>query len=471
MAEAEELIEILCNQKPDLTKEYINEQIKIKKDKIGAGYLTDSGAVHLIAGDYGIKLEKPLKTEMKIKDLYGGAKEVSIEARVMNLSGPKEFSRKDGSPTTLRTMTVYDTDATASVRLWNDQAKLAVIDNLKPGDLVKIIKAYVKADIDGSPTINMGDGSSIELVNSESDIQSIDKIVKDISDVKEGDKNIAIFGTNDGEIKGIKFTTTKGRQGKALKMKLKGGQGNTTGVVIWGKDESDIPNIVAKDARVELFGVRVKQGNMGLEVHGDDATIINVEGSKDSEPITVRVLTIVQRDDRDVILAVDKNESLYNITDYARQASFEEGDIIDCMPSKAYGSAITIDVDSLVRKLDDDGSIPNIDKLRTRIQDVKINGTYCVEGIILKPPEMREIQTKNGETVSLAEAFIEDESKSIWIKGWRDVAREITKFESGDIVQIIGANAKAGPDGSLELMLNHFSKIMKKSTSPKSLDS
>ena len=124
--------------------------------------MTDQGALFLIASDYGITLSEPLKVEIELKDLYAGAKEVSLKTRVLNLSPAKQFSRKDGSPFYLRTMTVYDTNSTASVKLWDEKANLPGIENLKPGDLIKIIKAYVKSDLDGSPTINIGSGSNIE---------------------------------------------------------------------------------------------------------------------------------------------------------------------------------------------------------------------------------------------------------------------------------------------------------------------
>ena len=98
MSEFDTLVDKLTEQKPELTREIIEEQIKLKKEKIGAGYLTDQGALFLIASDYGVTLSGPLKVEMSLKDLYAGAKEISLETRVLNLSPAKQFSRKDGSP-------------------------------------------------------------------------------------------------------------------------------------------------------------------------------------------------------------------------------------------------------------------------------------------------------------------------------------------------------------------------------------
>ena len=62
MSEFEELLEKIQEQKPELTKQDIDDKIKQKMEKIGPGYLTDEGALILIAGDLGISLKQNLKT-------------------------------------------------------------------------------------------------------------------------------------------------------------------------------------------------------------------------------------------------------------------------------------------------------------------------------------------------------------------------------------------------------------------------
>ncbi len=464
MSELENLINKLLEQKTELTKEEVEEQIRLKKEKIGAGYLTDQGALFLIASDYGVTLSEPLKVEMSLKDLYAGAKEISLETRVLNLSPVKQFSRKDGSPFYLRTMTVYDTNSTASVKLWDEKANLPGIENLKPGDLIKIIKAYVKSDLDGSPTINIGSGSNIETTDTKSEIPTIDTITKDVSELQEGQKDLVITGMIDGIISGMEFTNSRGQPGKALRMRLKGKEGSGMRVVIWGKDESSIPNMISQSAKVRLLGVKVKSGNQGLEIHGNDATIIEIEGGKEAEPIITRVLSISPTENgKNMILGVDNKRNLYNISDFSNSTSIcVEGDIIECMPSKVYGNSITLDENSFVRKLDNDESIPSLSQIRTKINDVKIDKSYCIESIILKVPERREVQTKSGESILLSEMFVEDDTGQIWVKGWRNQARIIDKCELGEIVSITGLNAKAGLEGRIELFLTAFSKIIKK---------
>ncbi len=465
MSEFYNLIEKLIEQKPELTREIIKEQIKLKKEKIGAGYLTDQGALFLIASDYGITLSGPLKVEMSLKDLYAGAKEISLETRVLNLSPAKQFSRKDGSPFYLRTMTVYDdANSTASVKLWDEKANLPGIENIKPGDLIKIIKAYVKSDLDGSPTINIGSGSNVETTDSTSEIPTIDTITRDVSELQEGQKDLVVLGEINGVISGMEFTNSRGMPGKALRMRLKGKDGSGMRVVLWGKDESSIPNMISQSAKVRLLGVRVKSGNQGLEIHGNDATIIEIEGGKEAEPVIARVLSMSPTENgRNMILAVDNKKNLYNISDSSNSTSIcVEGDVIECMPSKVYGNSITLDENSFVRKLDNDENIPSLSQIRTKINDVKVDDSYCIEAIILKVPERREVQTKTGESIALSEMFVEDDTGQIWVKGWRNQARLIDKCELGEIVSITGLNAKAGLEGRIEMFLTAFSKITKK---------
>ena len=430
------------------------------------GTLTDQGALFLIASDYGVTLTESSKTEISLKDLYAGAKEISLETRVLNLSPTKQFSRKDGSTFDLRTMTVYDSGSTASVKLWDEKANLPGIENLKPGDLIKIIKAYVKSDLDGSPTINIGSGSNIETVDTESQIPMIDKITKDISELQEGQKDLVISGTIDGIISGMQFTNSRGQPGTALRMRLKGKDGSAMRVVLWGKDESLIPNMISQSANVKLLGVRVKSGNQGLEIHGNEATIIEIEGGKEAEPIVARILSVVITETgKNMIIAVDNQKNIYNISDFSNSTSIcVEGDVIECMPSKVYGNSITLDENSFVRKLDNDETIPSLSKIRTKISDVKADETYCIESIVLKVPERKEIQTKSGESISLSEMFVEDDSGQIWIKGWRNQGKIIDKCELGEIISITGLNAKLNNygEGRIELFLTAHSKIIKK---------
>ena len=463
MSEFEELISKLLEKVPELSRSVIEERINEKKEKVGAGYLTDQGAIFLVAADLGVSLEQTQNAEVAIKDLYIGAKEVTLESRVLNISPTKQFTKKDGSSFSLRTITVYDNNSTASVKLWDEKANLPGLEELKPGDLIKIIKAYVKSDLTGAPTINIGSGASIETSQSESDIVSIDSKITDVSEIKDDQRDLIVSGTLGSAMSLLEFTNSKGQPSKALKFRLKGENKNLVNVVLWGKDESILPKVIGQNAKVKLFGVRTKTGMQGLEIHGNDATIINVEGDTEIQPTIVRLLAIEKDQAGNTTgLAIDKSKKLVRITDVANTiGSFAKDDILECMPSKIFGNTIQIDQDSFVRKIDDE-TVPTVAEIRTKITEVSEGNDYSVEAIVLKAPERKDIQTKSGENIQLSEMFVEDDSGQVWIKGWRQQADLMDTYTLGDIITILGVNARPGLEGKLDLVLTPYSKIIKK---------
>ena len=463
MSEFEELISKLLEKVPELSRSVIEERINEKKEKVGAGYLTDQGAIFLVAADLGITLEQTQNPEVAIKDLYIGAKEVTLESRVLNISPTKQFTKKDGSSFSLRTITVYDNNSTASVKLWDEKANLPGLEELKPGDLIKIIKAYVKSDLTGAPTINIGSGASIETSQSESDIVSIDSKITDASEIKDDQRDLIVSGTLGSAMSLLEFTNSKGQASKALKFRLRGENKNLVNVVLWGKDESILPKVIGQDAKVKLFGVRTKTGMQGLEIHGNDATIIDVEGDTEIQPTIVRLLAIEKNQSGNTTgLAIDKSKKLVRITDVADTiGSFSKDDILECMPSKIFGNTIQIDQDSFVRKIDDE-AVPTVADIRTKITEVSEGNDYSVEAIVLKAPERKDIQTKSGDNIQLSEMFVEDDSGQVWIKGWRQQADLMDNFTLGDIITILGVNARPGLEGKLDLVLTPYSKIIKK---------
>lgn len=464
MSEFDSLMNKLLEQKPEISRKDIEEMIQKKKEKIGAGYLTDQGALFLIASDLGASLSEPLKVEMGLKDLYVGAKEITLETRVMNVYPARQFSRKDGSQFLLRNMTVYDGDSRAKVKLWDEKANLPGIENLKPGDLVKIIKAYVKSDMKGNPIINVGSGSTVEPNNMQSKIPDLDAITDNVSSVKENQQNLVVSGILDGNIRITEFTNFKGEQSKALQLRLKGSDGTIIRAVLWNKDESSIPKVISSGAKARLIGVNTKMGQMGLELHGDEGTVLEIDGTKEIQPVVVRILSAAKSESGSrLLVGTEQDKKLVNIIDASSITSdLNAGDVIELLPSKIYGNAITIEQNSPIKKIDDQ-KIPTLSDVRTKIRDIKpSDGIYCVEAIILKAPQKREIQTKTGESISLSETFIEDDTGQIWLKGWRVQARLLEQYTQGEIISITGVTAKSGLEGRTEIFLTAYSVITRK---------
>ena len=297
-----------------------------------------------------------------------------------------------------------------------------------------------------------------------STIPSLDAITDDVSSVKENQQNLVVTGILDGNLRTTEFTNFKGEPGKSLQLRLKGKDGNIMRVALWNKDESTVPKVVTSGAKTRLIGVKTKVGQMGLEIHGDEGTVLEIEGASEIQPITIRILSMTKSDSGNtLILGTTQDKKLVSISDMAQiTKDLAAGDVAECMPSKMYGKSIMLEADSFVRKVDVQ-DIPTLPEIRTKIKEIKPAETlYCVEAIILKAPEKREIQTKAGETILLSETFIEDDTGQIWLKGWRSQARLLEQFTQGEIITVTAVNAKAGLENRTELFLSAYSVITRK---------
>src|SRR6478672_10710090 len=88
------MVELLLNERPEIDAEHIKEMIDEKKRKVGAGYLTDQGALFLVAADLGVSFENIPKLSSGIKDLYIGAKDITLTARILNVYPIRKFLKK-----------------------------------------------------------------------------------------------------------------------------------------------------------------------------------------------------------------------------------------------------------------------------------------------------------------------------------------------------------------------------------------
>ena len=465
MDDIESSINDLLAKRPDVTRAEIDERIRQKIEKIGAGYLTEGGAIFLVADDLGVKIHKPTGDEMFIKDLHAGAKDVTLKARVLSISSTRPITKKDGTPLLLRSMAVYDNSGTSTVKMWNEIAKLPVFDTLTAGDLVKITAEYVKTDINGDLSINLNADSAVEKLEETSDIRNIDSIAIDVSEVTEGQRDIVVKGRVDGQLSTIEFHDKRGQERSALKMRLKGANGESYQVILWGQDTTAIPKSVPSGATTQLAGVSARVGRSGqVEIHGNEGTTVKMEGDADLKLIMVRIISSgVDRSGHRLILASDKDGHLITLRDMMQKtAPYGEGTIIDCLPSKSFGDYVELDESSYVGEKAEDDSMPTRNSLRTKIKDIQTDRIYCVDVIVLEAPGLRDIATRSGENVPLGEIRVSDDTGMIWIKGWRDRAGPLADLKVGQKVYVAGANAKKGPEGEVELDLLPFSSISPK---------
>jgi ssDNA-binding replication factor A large subunit len=471
------MLETLLRQKPELNPEQVRDMIDEKKRKVGAGYLTDQGALFLVAADLGVSFENVQKTQSGLKDLYIGAKEVTVVGRIMNIYPVYKFTRKESNEqSTTRTMVVYDKDARVKVKLWDKHVAIPDEMGLQAGDIIKIVKGYVRAGLDGKPIINLGSYSAIESVRDDSaDIPTIDSLTVSIDSITGTLDSAVVAGVVNANPRVTEFVNQRGDASKSLQLQISN-EGNTRSLraVIWNVDESRMPKVFKTGAKVRLIGVKVKQGNPqygsgDFEIHGDEGTIMQFSGSQDDvEVMPLRVISVGEETGRGsfVCLAADRAGRPLTLTidnTLVSSSQLEPGAMIECVPSRILGSSVVLSKDdSYIRLADDDSTFPKLSKFEAKIRDVQVSqDPYVIEAIVLQAPETADVNTKSGETIPVTSTLIGDDTGEIRLVGWRNQSAAVNKLSVGDRLRLAAVTAGAGREGKAELTLRQYSSIIR----------
>jgi replication factor A1 len=494
------MIEIVLQKKPDISAEDVRELIDEKKRKIGAGYLTDQGALFLVAADLGISFENNQSTQTSIKDLYIGANDVNLSARVISIYPVRKYNRRDTNEEVQnRTLTIYDKDSSIKVRLWDQHVSFPEEYDVKPGDLIKISHGYTKSGLDNKAIINLGSKGIIEKSSSSTnddtlEIPSLDAISKTVDEIKEPVDNIIVTGVLSSNPRVSRYVNFRNEQGKSLHIPLSNEDGTkTVRSIIWNINEDKIPEIFTQGSKVKLIGVRVKQGNPQysneeFEIHGDEGTIIQVQQIKHvgeegaeitaeeeeeefdgSKVVVLKILstgTEFESSLNENFLAIDKeNKNFISLVIDPKliEEKISPGIIIEGIPNRVFGNVMYFtDESSYIRIVTDqyENAFPQDSEIETKIKNIQVSEKpYIVEAIVLQPPNTSNITTKSGEDVAVSETLIGDDTGEIRLTGWRDQSSKIAKLNVGDRVKILGAVAGMGRENRIEVTLKPFTEI------------
>jgi ssDNA-binding replication factor A large subunit len=470
------MIELILKERPEIDAENIRELIDEKKRKIGSGYLTDQGALFLVGADLGVSFESVPKVQAGLKDLYIGAKQISVSARILNLYPIHVFlKRSTNEEVKSRILTIYDKDVAVKVKLWDNLVNLPDEIGLQPGDMIKISHAYVRSGLDGKPIITLGSEGTIEIISEQEDsIPDIDSITITVDDVNQIRDNIVIYGKINSTPRISEFNNSRGEIAKSLQMQISN-EANTRSlrVIIWNIVEEKIPRVLNIGMPIRLIGVRIKQGNPqygsgDLEIHGDEGTVLELsDHQSEIEPMLLRVISIGKETEKGNLncLAVDhEGRCLSIVIDHTILSNKLKPDaMIECMPSRILGTSIIVSKDdSYIRIVDNNSSFPTASKYETKIRDIQVSeNPYIIEAIVLQAPNTMEVNTKTRGTVSVTDTLLGDDTGEIRLVGWREHSSSVSELKVGDRIKLTGITANIGKESKVELTMRPYSDIYK----------
>ncbi|HEX8677505.1 MAG TPA: hypothetical protein VF700_09815, partial [Segetibacter sp.] len=442
------MIEIILEEKEEITFEKLRDMIEEKKRKVGAGYLTDQGALFLVAADLGISFDKANKSENSIKDLFVGARDISTIGRILSIHPIRSFLKRDSNQETKnRIIIIYDKESSIKIKLWDEFVNIPEQIGITIGDLIKISKGQVKSGMDGKPIINLSGNGTIEHLPDEKkhNIPTIEEITTTIDTLDTPKENLVITGIikTDPRISG--FTNIRGEHSKSLQFETTNDSNSRQiRTIIWNINEENIPKSLTSNQKINLIGVKVKAGNPNygngdLEIHGDEGTAIDfIDNEKTVDSYILRIISFNNDNNEDKIncIAVDESQKYYfvNINKNLFDIEINQDDIIECFPTRILGNTIEISSqDSYIQVINEDKNIPLSSSLDTKIKNIEVsNNPYFIEAIILQSPNTMDINTKSGETVQVTDTIIGDDTGEIRLVAWRETSRELKNLNIGE---------------------------------------
>jgi hypothetical protein len=476
------LLNELLSKKSDLTKDQVLTCIEEKKNRVGGGYLTNQGALFLVASDFGVAL-KFEDANPKLADVENDMSGISIIVRILAIGPPKKFFRKNkSSEGIVSKIVVYDETSSVSVSLWGSKSMTELLRlGLIPGDAIRLSAAYARAGQSGIPTLNLSEGGTIEK------LEDTHPLARMIPPLKEQIKRpfeispnplTTVAGIVSGPIRKTNFTRKDASPGYLLSFELVRSQLNPekVRVVIW-ENLNPIFGNLQENEYVTLLGVRAKenefQGNRSLEFHGDDSTIIlerwqdtsrwinqaaqslreSVEGNKPTIetnqrineikilPFVARILSIGTYRDEEKnsshLLICDSLKRKISVT--AINAAAEEmallqrDDVVICKPDSldlVGMKAICSKEGSLSKVKSERKDIPTSSTIFVEIEKLVSPSIASLDVMCLSESSSREVQTKEG-LIKRAEMALGDPTGEIKIYAWRGLSKALDQITAG----------------------------------------
>jgi ssDNA-binding replication factor A large subunit len=334
MYDFEALIGELLQNRPELSRDEVMRRIEDKKRTVGAGYLTDQGALFLVAGELGVSLRKEdASSDMTIKDLYIGANDVTVVARVLALYPVATYNKKDGGTGKYRRVVLFDGKNSARLTVWEEGIEQTGKLGLGVDSLVRVANAYVKQGLDGKPNLNLGKRGRIELLTDEkiaAKVPSLSTVTEKLPSLTKEEPFVAIEAVVSSEPRYSEFVRSDGSPGSLFQFGVARDGGKETRVVIWSPEAQ--PEL-KPGQKIRVTNVRSRRSNSGgFEIHGDAGSVISM--GPPPERIELRVAATSSSSSAKVVLGVGKDRRVKFIELGKDVDEPVQGDVVGVTPDQ-----------------------------------------------------------------------------------------------------------------------------------------
>jgi replication factor A1 len=459
MYDFETLLGELLQSRPELNREEVLRRIEEKKRTVGAGYLTDQGALFLVAGELGVSLRKSdPSSDMTIKDLYIGANDVTVVARILAVYPVSTFDKKDGGKGRYQRFVLFDGRDSVRLTIWEEALGQLEKLGLEVDSAVRISDAYVKQGLDGKPNLNLGKRGRVEAITDASvvaKLPSISTVVQKLpSQLKEG-PFIALDCVVSSEPRFSEFVRSDGSGGSLFQFGAAQPGGKETRIVIWSPA---VKPELKLGQRVRVTNVKGRRSNDGgFEVHGDAGSTIVVGPL--AERSEMRVAATSSSQAAKYVLCVGRDKRV-KIVELGRGVVEPiQDDVVGVAPDETREERLVCRSEDSLRLLKDE-TFPPLGDLSTKIQEVKGEDMQImIEVIALSHGSVDDVMLRDGSTVKKGELVIGDDTGEIKLVAWRDLAGRVSGIQPGERLRVVGATPKSTKMGGWILQLANLTVV------------
>ncbi len=372
------------------------------------GLLSEDGAALLVAQDLNVNIDQEKIRPLQIDDLVSDLNNITIGGRVIHKSPIKEFVRADGSSGKFIKLILIDNTGKIFCTAWDAKAEKIAKKELQ-NKIVKILNGYTRKGIDSAVELHIGDRGDIITSNDEPE---------------ENFPNINVEKNSNPLQNNLK------NESKILDFKL-----------------TKISDLTPEIGSVNVLAKILKIGKPRKK-----------KNSTKKDDVFVEVL-IGNEDGIVKTYFWDEKVRLLN--------EIEEGVALliqGAFAKKKFGRLFLTVNKSCIVKTGQNVPISNkitpikIDKISDIKQDFKL---VCIEGKIIDSPNIKNIETKNGEKLKLVSFKMSDGSGTAKIFFWRELVNSASELSSGNMLRIFGLMPRYNEGNELELHSDSLSFIEK----------
>jgi len=459
MYDFESLVGELLQSRPELSREELMRRIEDKKQTVGAGYLTDQGALFLVAGELGVSLRKEeALADMSIKDLYVGANDVTVVGRVLAVYPESAYNKKAGGTGKYRRVVLFDGDQLVRLTAWEEKSDEVGEAGLEPGSVLRVVSGYVKQGLDGKPNLNLGSRGRLEVVSDEkvsARLPTLSTAVAKLGKLSQEKPLVAIECKVNSEGRFSEFTRSDGSPGSLYQFGVVGENSGEVRVVVWSP--SARPEL-KKGQKVTITNVRVRRSSNGdFEIHGDAGSAILLGPPPEREQL--RVVSVSPGAKSKMVLALDKSRRVRTIELGTDVAEPSVGDVVGLLPDSQTDDRFYCRTPGSLEVVRGD-SLPPLEELVTKLRDAKGEGTQImVEVIALSQGTVDDVRLRDGSTVKKGELVIGDDTGEIKLVAWRELSTRLSGIQPGERLRVVGVVVKPTNMGVWVLQVSNLTVI------------